>query len=201
VPSPPPPADAAQIGEDLQVLDLKMKQLKFEYEQYFMGGRPREPAQLRAEVQKMVTRYSNTGIPNTALRFKFNNLCARYFALRRRWDGVLRQIEDGSYKPHLFKVKMREGSPTAAEESGAAPARRRGKETTEGGSDLFASYVAARERCGEEVKGLTREKLAQLVEKQGSAIRERYGCDEVRFRVVVENGRTKLKATPVKAAR
>jgi hypothetical protein len=200
VPSPPPPADASQIGEDLQVLDLKMKQLKFEYEQYFMGGRPREPAQLRAEVQKIVTRYSNMGIPNTALRFKFNNLCARYFALRRRWDGVLRQIEEGTYKPQLFKAKMRGGS-SATEEAGTPPARRRGAGPPGGDGDLFASYVAARERCGEEVKGLTREKLAQLVEKQSSAIRQRYGCDEVRFRVVVENGRTKLKATPVKATR
>jgi hypothetical protein len=177
------------VGDDMVVLDNKLKQLKFEYDQYFIGFRPREPVLLRGDVNKLVARYSNTGIQNTALRFKFNNLCARFFAMRRQWDAVLRQIEEGTYRRHIFKAKLHERERGAASEPVAAPPE-----------DLFESYLAARRDCGEEVKGLTRERLDQLVETQRAAIQARFRCSEVRFRVVIESGRTKLKATPVKDA-
>ena len=181
------------VGDDLVVLDNKLKQLKLEYDQYFIGFRPREPVLLRSDVNKIVARYSNTGIQNTALRFKFNNLCARFFAMRRQWDAVLRQIEDGTYRTHIFKAKLHErerrgGPAPVSPPPGAA------------GDDLFERYLAARRDCGEDVKGVTRERLDRLVETQRAAIQERFRCREVRFRVVIENGRTKLKATPVKDA-
>jgi hypothetical protein len=207
VPSPPPPVTSESIAEDLVVLDNKIKQLKFEYDQYFMGGRPREPVMLRGDVQKIVTRYSNVGIQNTAMRFKFNNLCARYYALRRQWDTILKQIEEGTYKPHLFKAKLHERERGVDEEPGAAPgkpalaARRSSDEITAGGTDLFEAYCKARRECGDDPAGLTREKLDQLVAQQRAAIQEKFACEEVRFRVVVEAGKAKLKATPVKVAK
>ena len=204
MPSPPPGHTTESIAEDLVVLENKIKQLKFEYEQYFLGGRPREPVLLRGDVQRLVTRYSNVGIQNTALRFKFNTLAARYFSLRRQWDAILKQIEEGAYKPHLFKAKLHERerglSDTGPGDPPAAAAKRQKDETTAGGTDLFEAYCNARRECGEDPKGLSRDKLDQLVAQQRSAIQEKFGCDEVRFRVVVEAGKAKLKATPVKKA-
>ena len=205
VPAAPPSFTTESIAEDLVVLDNKIKQLKFEYEQYFLGGRPREPVLLRGEVQKIVTRYANVGIQNTALRFKFNNLCARYYALRRHWDAVLKQIEEGTYKPHLFKAKLHEREraeerAVSAKEA-AAPAAGAGGDPASGAGDLFEAYCAARRRCGEDVSGITREKLEQLVARQRAAIQKKFGCEDVRFRVVIEEGKAKLKATPVKAAK
>lgn len=202
VPAPPPPVTTESIAEDLVALENRIKQLKFEYEQYFMGGRPREPVMLRGDVQKIVARYSNVGIQNTALRFRFNNLCARFYALRRQWDTILKQIEEGTYKPHLFKAKLHERERGVAEATGAAPAPasagRDREETTAGGTDLFEAYCDARRQCGDDPAGLSREKLDRLVAQQRAVIQERFGCSEVRFRVVVESGKAKLKATPVK---
>lgn len=198
MPSPPPSQTTESIAEDLVVLDNKIKQLKFEYNLYFTGSRPREPVMLRGEVQKLVTRYSNTGISNTAQRFKFNTITSRYFALRRQWDAILKQIEDGTYKLHVFKAKLRERGAEAEPRADRAHGGVR-NETTGGGTDLFEAYTKARQSCGEDPGGLSRGKLDQLVEQQRSAIQKRFGCDEVRFRVVVENGKAKLKATPVKA--
>jgi hypothetical protein len=188
------------IDEDLQVLDAKMKSLRLDYEQYFLGSRPRAPSQLRGEVQKMVAFYANQPIQNTALRFKFNNLRARFFSFRRHWDETLRKIEDGSYERHVFKADLhaRERSQrgkgeAAAAKAGAAP------EKPEGAPDeLFSSYVAAREECGQGAKGLTPESFERMLKTQEAAIREKTGCKAVRFRVVVEAGKTKLKASPVR---
>jgi len=198
VPNPPAAASTSEIAEDLVVLDNKLKQLKFEYEQYFMGSRPREPVLLRGDVQKIVVRYSNTGIQNTALRFKFNNLCSRLYAMRRQWDETLRKIEAGTYERHVFKAKLHERERGIAAPTPAPGAAR--NETTEGGTDLFEAYRKAKGECGEDVSSLSREKLDQLLAKQRDAIRTKTGCEDVRFRVVVEEGKAKLKATPVKKA-
>ncbi|MDH3521908.1 MAG: hypothetical protein OEM49_15775, partial [Myxococcales bacterium] len=62
---------AETLEETLQTLDHKLIQLRREYDQYFLGTRPREPALLRGEVQKIVSILSNQSIKNTGLRFKF----------------------------------------------------------------------------------------------------------------------------------
>jgi hypothetical protein len=204
VPSPPPSQTTETIADDLVVLDNKIKQLKFEYNLYFTGSRPREPVLLRGEVQKLVTRYSNTGIANTALRFKFNTITARYFALRRQWDAILKQIEEGTYKLHAFKADLRErerGAPAASPKGAAAGSAPGHEASARDGRDLFDAYAQAQRECGEDPKGLTRAQLDQLLDRQRAAIQQRFGCDEVRFRVVVEDGKAKLKATPVKAAK
>ena len=201
VPNAPPPSSTNDVAEDMIVLDNKIKQLKFEYDQYFIGSRPREPVLTRGEVNKLVTRYSNTGIQNTALRFKFNTLCSRLFAMRRQWDETLRKIEAGTYERHVFKARLHErerGIEAGDPAPKTAAAKRSADETTAGGTDLFEAYRSARESCGEDVSGVSRAKLDQLVAKQRTAIQQRYGCEEVRFRVVVEDGKAKLKATPVK---
>lgn len=199
MPNPPAPTTSVDVAEELVVLDNKLKQLKLEYEQYFIGSRPREPVLTRADVNKLVAKYSNTGIQNTALRFKFNNLCARFYAMRRQWDEVLRKIEAGTYERHVFKAKLHERErELGAEEPSSEAASRADNETTDGGSDLFEAYRNAKSTCGEDVASLSREKLDQLVAKQRAALKERFDCDDVRFRVVVEGGKAKLKATPVK---
>ncbi len=98
------------IEADLQLLEAKLKLLKREYEQYFMGNRPREPLTSRAEVQKSVAYWSNLSIKNTASRFRFNTICARFFTFRRQWDETCRKIENGTYAPHVLKAKLREGA-------------------------------------------------------------------------------------------
>ena len=184
----------ANVVEDLQLLDVKLKMLKNEYEQYFMGSRKREPSLLRGEVQKMVAYYANVPIRNTGYRFKFNNLRARFFAFRRHWDRILREIEEGRYERHLFQANLRERE----------RAERVRPQGPGGGGDqldlddVFESYVSARQACGQGTKSITREKLGALIEKQSTQLRAKTGCQDVKFRVVVENGKAKLKVTPVR---
>jgi len=189
----------AQFGvdviEDLQVLDVKLKMLKNEYEQYFMGTRRREPFLLRGEVQKMVSYYANVPIRNTGHRFKFNNLRARFFAFRRHWDRILREIEEGRYERHLFKANLRERE--RAEEAGSL--RSGAGEEAEKPEDVFESYLSAREACGQSTAGITRKKLDALMEKQAAQLTSKLGCQDVKFRVVVEGGKAKLKVSPVRS--
>ena len=185
------------IEDDLQLLDVKLKQARNEYEQYFLGTRKREPYQLRGEVTKMVNIYANIHIRNTAQRFKFNNLRARFFTFRRHWDLTMRKIEEGSYERHQFKAKLRERELGDARDR-RGQAEQAAAESASSG-DLFRAYVDARESTGQGAKGLTKQKLEAMLAKQEKAIREKYDCSGVKFRVVVEEGRAKLKASPVRS--
>ncbi len=175
------------LEEELQVLDHKLKQLKLDYEHYFLGRQPREPLNLRAEVQKQFLRYSGEPIRNTATRFRFNSLNSRFQALKRQWDVILRQIDAGTYKRHLFKAKLGE----ARAMPGSAPA---GERPDRLGS-LFDAYRDAARSCGQNVEGLTADRLKAAIARQEADLRNRLGCEKVDFRVVVRDGKVKLKAS------
>jgi hypothetical protein len=186
------------IDDDLRVLEFKITQLKRDYDQYFLGGRPREPVQLRSEINKAVVELTNTAIKNTASRFKFSSICSRYQAYRRQWDETLRKIEAGTYERHRFKAKLHEQE-TAAEPIATSPTPEPARTAA---PDLYGAYVDARRTCGESIKGLSREKLDAILDQQRAALRAKYGeATEFRFRVQIEDGKTRLKASRVKAAK
>src|SRR5262249_60209786 len=95
------------------MLEFKLAQLKRDYDQYSLGNRPREPVQLRGEINKAVIELTNTAIKNTASRFKFSSICSRYQAFRRQWDETLRKIEAGTYERHRFKARRHQEAPAA----------------------------------------------------------------------------------------
>jgi len=176
--------------EELRELERKVKQLRLDYERYFLGTRPREPVLGRGEVDKLIVVYGN----------EFNSICSRYQALKRQWTETLRKIEQGTYERHRFKADLHERARLASAQPESAAS-----EPSVGGApgpaepDLFSEYRDARLACGEGVQHLSPEKFELLIDKQRAALRKRYGDAEFRFRVAVEQGKTKLKASRVRA--
>jgi hypothetical protein len=185
-----PVAEAETIVDDLKVLDAKLNQLKREYEQYFLGTRPREPVLLAGEVRKLIAVQTNNPFPNTALKFKFSSICSRYQAFNRQWQETLRKIEQGTYVRHRFKADLHEREATESREAAPAPDGSRADDP-----GIYAAYVEARQACGQDVKSLSPAKLQAVLQKQEKRLRARYGNAEIRFRVVVEGGKAKLKAS------
>lgn len=188
----------ANIEEDLQLLELRIKQAHQEYEQYFLGSRKREPQRTRHAAQKIIQYYTNIQIKNTAQRFRFNNLRQRFFAYRRKWDHTLKKIEEGRYERDLFKAKVRERERNEARERAHDAAERSAERGAGEKDELFRSYLEARQACGQGADGLSRERMDQILRRQEQQLRSKYGVDKVKFRVVVEGGKAKLKAQPVR---
>jgi len=138
------------------------------------------------EVKKLVVVYSNEAIKNTAMRFKFGSIVSRYQAFKRQWTETLRKIDDGTYARHQFKANLRERPVQEAEPSARPPQDRK---------EVYEAFVEARQACGQSVSDLTAAKLDQLLDKQERELRKRYGDSQVRFKVVVENGKAKLTAS------
>lgn len=177
------------IEESLKILDTKLGQLKLGYEQYFLGSRPREPVPLRSEVDRVFLHFANQPIQNTGLRFKFKGLCSKYQAFKRQWNDTLRKIEAGTYARHRFKADLHE------RERATAPLRTGLPAGTQNMDHLFDAYRAAKRSCGEDVKSLTPQKLERALAKQRESLRSRYGDDGFSFKVVVQEGRVKLRAS------
>ena len=141
------------------MLDVKLKALKRDYEQYFLGSRPREPSNTRAEMQKAMIRLTNGVIKNTGERFKFNTLNSQFVTYKRHWDDTLRKIETGTYKRHIFKANLheRERGLQKEEPPPAEAAAPKVKRAPEPGSAevIFKSYMEAAESCGQNTAGLT----------------------------------------------
>ena len=176
--------------EELKILEIRLLQLKLDYDKYFLGTRPTEPVMPRAEVQKTVIRFSNTRITNTGLRFKFNSLNGRYQAFKRQWDSTLRQIEAGTYKRHVFKANLHDRDRDVSPDAKVARIGATGGQDT----DIFETYRDAMMATGQDASGLTRAKLQKAISKQESALKKKFGCEKVDFKVVVQGGKVRLKA-------
>ena len=182
------------IDESLKILDVKLGQLKVTYEQYFLGTRPREPIAERREVDKAFLELTQLTFQNTALRFRFRSLSSKYQAFKRQWEDTLRKIEDGTYARHRFKADLHERSRGTISKAPAANA------PVQNMGDLFDAYREAASTCGQDVSSLSQRKLERVLDKQRAALREQYGNDEFRFKVVVVEGRVRLRAARVNTA-
>jgi hypothetical protein len=186
------------VEEDIRGLDIKLGQLKREYDQYFLGTRPREPLMLAGDVRKLIARISNEAIRNTALKFKFSSLCSRYQAFNRQWQDTLRKMEAGTYTRHRFRANLHERereNPAPDPGAGGAGAEARAGGRAADDPALYAAYLKARGECGQGVENLTPTTLQAALRKQEAALRQRFGDARIHFRVVVEDGKAKVKAS------
>lgn len=179
------------IAEDLTIAEGTLKQLITKYEQYFMGIEKREPLKLLEDFEAFVRRYATTSINNTMYKYRYTNLVARFNSYRQHWNRILREIEEGRYSRDRFRADLREAQRQPVDESPQLPALSdRDRELDR----LYAELLAARRSCNLPVDNVTRQQLAATLEKQRPQLTQKLGTDEIRFRIVVEEGKPKIKA-------
>lgn len=182
------------LVDDLAQLERQLTNLITRYEQYFIGLEKREPLQLLDEVEKIVRRNAGTTITNTMLKHRFSMLTARLNTYREHWNRILRLMEEGKYCRDRFisDLHQRQRGTAPPREQGVQPSRDQELDR------LFDELREARITCHMPVEKLTREMVAASIEKSKPALIARLGTADLRFRVVVEDGKPKIKAGPRK---
>jgi hypothetical protein len=179
------------IAEDVILLDKKLSELITKYEQYFIGLEKREPLLLLGEVEKLVRRYTGTPINNTMYKHRFTMLVARLNTYREHWNRILKLMEEGRYSRDRFisdlHLRQKE-KPGRAQVEEAAPS------ADEDLDRLVHEFREARKACNLPVNTITRELIAATIEKQKPALVAKLGTEHFAFRVVIEDGKAKLKA-------
>jgi hypothetical protein len=179
------------ISDDVVLLDQKLNELIIRYEQYFIGLEKREPLQLMGEVEKLVRRYTGKPINNTMYKHQYTMLVARLNTYREHWNRILKLMEEGRYSRDRFISDLhlrRKGKP-----------ERRLPDTplAQAESDLdrlVREIREARKACNLPVDTITRELVESTIEKQKPILAARLGTENIAFRVVIEDGKPKLKA-------
>ncbi len=191
-------SQAEDLEEDLNELENNLKRLRVEYEQYFMGNMRRPPSVLLGKVQKVILRFSNSPPLNTRYKFRFNQLNARFQMFRQHWGRTMREIENGTYKRHRFKADLRDrerNAPGAPTEESAASERRAKARKGDPMDQLADALNAARRKTGEHATPVDRAKLSDSIRKQTAILREQYADAKIRFKVVIEDNKAKVKAS------
>ncbi len=186
--------------EDLDALEHNIQALKTAYDMYFQGFEKRPPDKLREDTERMVRHFATIQVPNTGLRYRANSLVQRMTSYRQMWDRILRQIEEGTYKRDIYRANLKQkyASTPAGQRDEIIEDAEVFEDSSQKWGGVFEQYVKARQSTQEGAKGITYDKLHSLLEKQAEQIKQKYGAKDVQFRVVVENGKTRLKATPKK---
>lgn len=180
------------IAEDLPQLERLVGDLITKYEQYFIGLEKREPLQMLADVEKLVRRYTGAPINNTMYKHKYNMLVARLNTYREHWNRILRLIEEGRYSRDRFisDLHQRQHAGASTSRDAVAP-QNQDKELDR----IYHEYREARLSCNLSVDTLSRDKVAATIKKSKPSLAARLGTEDLTYRVVVENGKPKIKAS------
>jgi len=185
----------ADIEAALLRAESDLKALEIAYEQYFMGIERFEPNKERQILALRLRRLVATHIPQTDVRFRLQNLNSRLQSLAAYWDRILREIEEGRYQRHLSHMKL-----------AARQVQGNGKASTVGKSPelspqpldpvdkVYQDLVKAHAGC--QTPAPKREQVADFLQRQAEAIRQRFGDRAVDMTVVVEAGKPKIKVRP-----
>ena len=201
---------------DIHRLEQGISELKHAYEQYFHGFERLPPSKLHDELARLVRDLSSTSFANTATRFRRNNTVARYRSLSSYWQRIMRQIEEGTYKRDQRRAQalLEQVSPpdeplsTCADDSGSVPESAAGvppappvtvpqsqPTSTRVYEPIYTAYLRARQAAG--IPGsVNYDKLANTLTRQAQALKVKYNCKRVAFKVSVKEGKAVIKAVP-----
>ncbi|MGE4544234.1 MAG: MXAN_5187 C-terminal domain-containing protein [Pedobacter sp.] len=173
--------DRKIFQKKLDDLGADLRELELLYERYFSGEEKREPLKQRTELERKIRALSTRRIIKTDHRFRFETLSTRYHTYATHWNRILRLMDEGKYQRHLDR-RGSQRPPDAALRS-INPT-----------DELYDSLVKAHRECSLSTPPPDRNQFANFLDRQKCQIQERYGKQEVEFRVVIENGKPKLRA-------
>ena len=179
-----------QIERELDDLDMALTLLKRDYEIYFSGGAKLPPYESQRKVEIRIRKYSGVTSLNYAQRFRYNNITARFHSYVDLWAKQMRYKEEGRTPSGSVIQTSEKSKRTKRKESVDSEANHFQK--------VFNDYLKSKEKMGEKTTALSFEKFSEQLTKQRETILEKYRCADVEFYVAVDQGKTKLKARPVK---
>jgi hypothetical protein len=96
--------------------EVQLSRIKHLYEQWFQGIERIEPQIPRKQFVRTLNLLHKERPRNTALRFRYQTLIQRYTTLQTYWRRIGRQIEEGTYRRDLLRVRRRREAVRAARE-------------------------------------------------------------------------------------
>jgi hypothetical protein len=194
------------LSEDLDRIDVAIRQLQVKWEMFFAGSERKPPTELQSQVDALIKRHANSEIRNNGERFRYQGLTARFTSFSELWQKKLRAREEGK----LFGVHglRAEQLPIPAPRPAPPPAAAAGTPSGEfrianAQQDqaairaLYETFVAQKRQSGDSAAPAF-ESFRALIAQQTERIRADKGARAVDFRLEAKDGKVSLKARVVK---
>ena len=97
-----------EFEQALHDAEVKLARLKALYEQWFQGIEKLEPTVPRKDLDRFLDILKRNVPRNTALRFRMQQLVARYGTYVIYWQRVARQIEEGTLHRDIVKARRKQ---------------------------------------------------------------------------------------------
>lgn len=183
------------IDEQLLRLEDDIRKLKIEYDIFFNGAAKRPPFDTKSRVEMQIKRLADERKLSYAQRYRYNSLVARYVALRDLWRRHTQEREEG--RDALSAARAALGmlaEPAAERERHASFVCADARDEQETVKSLYDALVEAKKGCGESVEDFSFNKFQKMIASKTDTLKERLGCERVRYSIYTEGGRVSFKA-------
>src|SRR5204863_6703271 len=140
----------------------------------------------------LIKRLSDDRTLNYAQRYHLNSLASRYNAFRDLWRRTLQGREEGRDVAAAVRATVA-SQPLGSFNSSTFVCVDAHKDVMTI-KRLYDSLLAAKVSCGEPTKDLSFPRFHRLIASKADGVKERSGCERVRFSVDVESGHVSFKA-------
>jgi hypothetical protein len=180
------------VEEQLTRLEEDIRRLKIEFDIYFNGASKRPPYDTKGRVDTLIKRVADDRTLTFAQRYRYNSLAARYSSFRDMWRRTMQGREEG--RDPVFAARATAKAEIRNEiEKVSFVCLDAGKEV-ETVKNLYDSLLEAKRRCGEPTEDFSFPRFHRLIASKAEGLKERLGCDKVKFSVAIEAGHVSFKA-------
>lgn len=178
--------------EQLTRLEDDIRRLKIEFDIYFNGASKRPPYDTKGRVETLIKRLGDDRTLTFAQRYRYGTLAARYNSFRDLWRRTMQGREEGKDPVSAARANVKLTQPNDRE-SLSFVCKDAHKEV-EVVKNLYESLMEAKRVCGEPTEGFSFPKFHRLIASKADGMKDRIGCDKVKFSVAVENGHVSFTA-------
>jgi hypothetical protein len=180
------------VDEQLKRLEEDIRRLKIEFDIFFNGASKRPPYDTKGRVETMLKRLADDRSLSFAQRYLLNSLGARYTSFRELWRRTMQGREEGRDAAAAARASARTEASNA--ESSTIFICDDAHKDVPTIKQLYDALIEAKMKCGEPTDDLTFPRFHHLVATKTDKLKERLGCERVRFSIDVEGGRVSFKA-------
>jgi hypothetical protein len=180
------------VEEQLKRLEDDIRRLKIEFDIYFNGAAKRPPYDTKGRVETLLKRLGDDRSLSFAQRYLLNSLTSRYGAFRELWRRTMQGREEGRDPAAAARASARDEA--MQKERLATFLCDDAHKDVPTIRQVYDALIEAKMKCGEPTDDLSFPRFHHLIATKADNLKERSGCDRVRFSIDVEGGRVSFKA-------
>ena len=205
--------DPNPLEEHLNKIETAIRQLKLQYDMFFAGVAPRQPYEVRKDLEIMLKTLGNTSMQRFSDRYRYNALASKYQTMVELWNKMIRAKEEGRLRPGIpgFVEPVRRAPhippapPVPAEKRRGRPSGPefyKSRFTDPAAEDesfrvFYDRYIEAnRISAGEGAREVSYKSFLKQMTAKTQAIKDKAGCEAVTYSILVKKGGVSLKAVP-----